>query len=84
MQDKIEGLRNVIFATDIGGLARPFAQSNLAEGAPPLSRFVRQGGGFDFLSQESNARLPSAPACVRSIAIRSPPHPHTQSWAARL
>jgi hypothetical protein len=25
------------------------SKGNIPEGAPPLSRFVRQGGGFDFL-----------------------------------
>jgi hypothetical protein len=35
----------------IGGLAQPFAGLINFRGAPSLSRFVRQGGGFDFLCQ---------------------------------
>jgi len=34
-----------------GGLAQPFASLINFRGAPPLSRFVRQGGGLDFLCQ---------------------------------
>lgn len=57
------------------GLAQAFGILIKYRGALPLSRFVRQGGVLDFLFQESNDRLPSAPACVRSTATRSPRYP---------
>ncbi len=34
-----------------GGLARPFASPINFRGALPLSRFLRQGGGLDFLGR---------------------------------